>query len=144
MNPQNQTKPEQKPDHLRGVNSEASVPTLIRQLAHDATHLFSAELRLAKTEMQENIHSIKNGLMSTASGAFVLYAGVIVLLFSAVYGLATVMELWLSALIIGAIVTVIGFAMVGAGKKKMDAAAMRPDHTIDSMKADKQAAKGAL
>lgn len=141
MNPQNQPKSE---SHLRSVGNESSVPTLIRQLAHDATHMFSKEIELAKTEISENINSMKNGLMSTASGAFVLYAGVITLLFSAVLGLATVVSLWLSALIIGAIVTIIGFAMVGAGKKKMDAAALRPDHTIDSMKKDKRTAEGAL
>lgn len=141
MNPQNQSKSE---SHLRGVNSEASVPTLIRQLADDATNLVSKEIRLAKTEMFENINGIKKGVSSIATGAFVLYAGMLTLIFSAVLGLANVVDLWLSALIVGGIVAIIGFAMLGAGKKKMDAAAMRPDHTINSVKDDKRAVKGAL
>lgn len=142
MNPQNQ---ERQDSHLRSVKGgEASIPTLIRQLADDATNLVSKEIRLAKTEMFENINGVKKGIASVASGSFVLYAGVLTLIFSAVMGLATVVSLWLSALIIGGVITLIGFAMLGAGKKKMDAAAMRPDHTIDSMKDDKRAARGAL
>lgn len=141
MNPQPQNTSESR---LRGVNSEASIPSLVRQLAEDATNVFSKEIRLAKTEMYENINDLKKGIASVASGSFVLYAGVLTLLFSAVLGLGTVVDLWLSALIIGAVVTVIGFAMLGAGKKKMDASAMRPDHTIDSVKDDERAVRGAL
>lgn len=141
MNSQNQQKSE---NHLRSVGNDASVPTLIRQLAHDATHMFSKEIELAKTEISENIDSMKKGFVSTASGSLVLYAGGLTLLLSAVLGLGTVMSLWLSALIIGAVVTVIGFAMVGAGKKKMEASNLRPDHTIDSIKDNQKAAKGAV
>lgn len=141
MDPQNERQAEPR---LRGVNSDASVPTLIRQLAEDATSLVSKEVRLAKAEMYENINNVKTGVISLASGAFVLYAGVLVLLFAAVFGLATVMQLWLSALIVGAIVTIIGFALLGAAKKKMEASELKLDHTIDSVKADKNAAKGAL
>lgn len=146
MNPQNQNQNQnqKKPDHLKSVNSEKSVPSLLHQLADDATSLFTKEIRLAKTEIQENVSSVKKGMMSTATGGAVLYAGVLTLLFSAVFGLATVVDLWLSALIIGAVVTIIGFAMLGSGKKKMQASSMKPDHSIDSMKADKRAVKGAL
>lgn len=145
MNQQNQSTQNGQESHLRSVkSSEASVPTLIRQLADDATNLVSKEIRLAKTEMFENINNLKKGAVSVASSSFVLNAGLLTLVFSAVTGLATVMELWLSALIIGSAITLIGFAMLGAGKKKMDAAAMRPDHTIDSVKDDKRAARGAL
>lgn len=141
MNPQNDARSEPR---LRSVGAEASVPTLIRQLAEDATSLVSKEVRLAKAEMYQNIHQVKQGLVSLASGALVLYAGLLVLLFAAVFGLATVMQLWLSALIIGAIVSVIGFALLGAAKKKMEASELNLDHTIESLKKDERAAKGAL
>lgn len=129
---------------LRSVGSEASVPTLIRQLAEDATSLISKEVQLAKAEVYQNINQVKQGLVSLASGALVLYAGVLVLLFSAVFGLATVVDLWLSALIIGAIVSLIGFALLGAAKKKMEASELSLDHTIESLKEDQRATKGAL
>lgn len=140
MSPQQQ----KSESHLRSVNSEASVATLIRQLADDATSMFTHEIQLAKTEMSENLNSAKKGAASTATGALVLYAGVLTLLASAVFGLATVVDLWLSALIVGAVVTIIGFFMLGAGKKKMSSASLKPDHTINSVKQDKNTAKGAV
>lgn len=140
MSPQQQ----KSDNHLRSVNSEASVPTLIRQLADDATNMFTHEIQLAKTEISENLNSAKKGLASTATGALVLYAGALTLIFSAVLGLANVVDLWLSALIVGGVVTLIGFFMLGAGKKKMSSASLRPDHTINSIKDDKKATKGAV
>lgn len=141
MNPQNESHPEPR---LRSVGSEASVPTLIRQLAEDATSLVSKEVRLAKAEVYQNINQVKQGLVSLASGALVLYAGILVLLFAAVFGLATVMQLWLSALIVGGIVSIIGFALLGAAKKKMEASELSLDHTMESLKEDKRATKGAI
>lgn len=129
---------------VRDSRSDASIPGLVRQLADDVTSIFTKEITLAKTEVYENVKEIKNGVVSAASGAFVLYAGVLTLLFAAVLGLGTIMDLWLSALIVGGAVTIIGFAMLGAGKKKMDAAALRPDRTIDSVKRTQHTTKGAL
>ena len=128
----------------REGRSDASVTMLIRHLADDVTSLFSRELALAKTEISQNVQEVKTGLVSSATGAMVLYAGLLVLLFAAVIGLANVMELWLAALIVGGVITLAGFAMLGAGKSKMDKAALRPNHTIDSVKKTQHSAKGAM
>ncbi len=129
---------------LKDSRNDASVASLIRQLADDVTSIFTKEITLAKTEVFENIKEMKNGAVSTASGAFVLYAGVLTLIAAAVLGLGTMMDMWLAALIVGGAVSIIGFAMLGAGKKKLDAAAMRPDRTINSVKKTQHTAKGAL
>src|SRR5690606_29775247 len=128
----------------REPRSDASVTMLIRHLADDVTSLFSRELKLAKTEISQNLQEVKTGLVSTATGAMVLYAGLLVLLSAAVIGLANVMDLWLAALVVGGLVTIVGFAMLGAGKSKMDKATLRPDHTIDSVKKTQHSAKGAI
>lgn len=141
MNNPNQ---ERVPNASREPRSDASVTALIRDLADDVTSLFSREIALAKTEMSQNLQEVKTGIVSSATGGMVLYAGLLVLLASAVIGLANVMELWLAALVVGGIVTIVGFAMLGAGKNKMDKAAMRPDHTIDSVKKTQHSAKGAM
>lgn len=131
-------------DTSREPRSDASVTMLIRHLADDVTNLFSREIALAKTEITQNLQDVKTGLVSSATGALVLYAGLLVLLAAAVIGLTNVMELWLAALVVGGIVTIVGFAMLGAGKSKMDKAALRPDHTIDSVKKTQHSAKGAM
>ena len=49
---------------------------------------------------------------------------------------------WLAALIVGAVATLIGFAMVQAGKKKLQSESLRPDRTIDSLRRDKDTIRG--
>lgn len=129
---------------VREPRNDSSIAGLVRQLADDVTSIFTKEIALAKTEVYENVKEMKQGAVSTATGAFVLYAGVLTLLAAAVLGLGTMMDLWLAALIVGGAVTIIGFAMLGAGKKKLDAAALKPDRTINSVQKTRHTAKGAL
>jgi hypothetical protein len=125
------------------VNS-GSVPHLLRQLTGEVTGLFIKEVSLARAEVRETVSGIKTGLVSLTMGSIVLLAGVIVLLMAAVYGLSNVMELWLSALIVGGVVTLIGLMMVAAGKRKLDADALKPHRTVNAMKEDRDAVKDAV
>src|SRR5690606_28575575 len=112
---------------------EDSVPSLIRGLAHDLTTLFSKEVSLAKAEMREAASGMKKGVSSMAVGGGLAFSGLLVLLFSAVYGLATVMSLWLSALIVGAVALLIGYALIKAGSKKMEPGAFVPERTLHEL-----------
>lgn len=153
MNPQT----EARVDFDRGNNWErrqwegeresitsSTVPHLLRQLTSEVTTLFSKEVSLARAEVRETVHGVKTGVISLLTGSIVLLAGVIVLLMAAVYGLATMMALWLSALIVGGAVTAIGLIMVSAGKHKLDADALKPHRTVDSIREDREALKDAI
>jgi len=122
--------------------SDTSVGGLLRQLTHEVPSLVTKELALAKAELSESIRATKAGAASVATGGAVLLGGFIVLLMSAVYGLSTVMEQWLAALIVGGVVVVIGLVMVSAGKKKFEASSFKPERTIHSVNKDKEAVKG--
>lgn len=135
------TNPGNRPD--KSANNDKSVTTLVRELADDITSLFTKEVALAKSEISHSMQEAKAGAMGMISGGSVLYAGFLFLLLAAVLGLANVVELWLAALIVGAAVAIIGFAMVQAGKKKLEPSSFKPEHTIDSLKKDRNAARGA-
>src|SRR5690606_20733426 len=94
----------------------SSVPTLVRQLTSEVTSLFTKEISLARSEMRESVNQAKAGAIAMTSGGIVLLAGTIILLMAAVYGLATVLSLWLSALIVGGVVCLIGFIMLKSGQ----------------------------
>jgi uncharacterized BrkB/YihY/UPF0761 family membrane protein len=134
------TQPERESEHV----SSGSVPHLLRQLTGEVTTLFVKEVSLARAEVRETVGGIKAGMVSLLSGGIVLHAGFIILLLAAVYGLANYIELWLSALIVGAVVSVIGFSMVSAGKKKLDADTLKPERTVNSLKEDRDAMKSAV
>lgn len=128
----------------REAATPSTVPHLLRQLTSEVTTLFSKEVSLARAEVRETVHGVKTGVISLLSGSIVLLAGVIVLLMAAVYGLATTMQLWLAALIVGGAVTLVGLIMVSAGKRKLDADALKPRRTVDSIREDRDALKDAV
>ncbi len=120
-----------------------SIPDLIRQLASDVSTLTSKEMALAKAEFRAAANDAKKGIGSIATGAGVAFAGLLFLLLSATYGLAEVVPPWAAALIVGAVVLVIGLVMVSGGKKKLEADSFVPARTIDSVQKDTAAVKRA-
>ena len=120
-------------------DTDTSVLGLIRQLAHEVPALLTKELALAKAELQESARTTKAGVAGVAGGAIVLLAGLIFLLLAVVYGLALYMQPWLAALLVGVVVTVIGFIMLQAGKKQFEPSHFKPERTISSLQKDKDA-----
>ena len=122
--------------------ADASVGVLLRELAHEVPSLLTKEIALAKSEARETMRVTRAGVAAVATGGAVAMAGLIVLMFSAVYALAAVMQLWLAALIVGAVVMLIGYVMVRAGKHKFEAESIRPHRTLDALHKDRNAIRG--
>lgn len=81
-----------------------SVPQLLAEITQETSALIRSEVQLAKSELSDKISQIESGAVMLAGGGIVCFAGLLILLLSAVFGLANVVEPWLSALIIGIIV----------------------------------------
>jgi hypothetical protein len=126
---------------LPGSSDNASIGALIRQLTREVPELFTKELALAKAELQQSLSTLKAGVAAVAGAAVVLLAGLIILLMAAVYGLATMMQLWLAALIVGGVTLVIGFIMLQSGKKQFEPSHFTPDGTLHAVQQDKEALK---
>lgn len=122
--------------------ADASIGTLLRDLAHEVPSLLKKEVELGKTEMRENLQATKTGVAAVSTGGAVTLAGLIVVMMAVVYGLANVMELWLAALLVGSAAMLIGFSMINAGKKKFDTQSLRPDRTVDSLRKDRNVIGG--
>ncbi|HEX5046726.1 MAG TPA: phage holin family protein [Gammaproteobacteria bacterium] len=118
-----------------------SAADLLRQLLADVTVLLRKELALAGSEISQSVDQAKRGAMSVATGGAVLYAGVLYLLGAVTFWLATKMPAWTAALIVGAVVTVIGAVMLQAGRKHVAASNLTPERTVDSLRKDKDAVR---
>lgn len=127
-----------------GAPLDASVGSLLRELAHEVPSLLTKEMALAKEEMRENLRETREGVAAVATGGAVALAGLVIVLMAVVYGLSNVMAPWLAALIVGVAALAIGYAMVLAGKNKFSAHSMKPDRTVDSLRKDKNAIRGGL
>lgn len=116
---------------------QRSVGELLSDLAHETTTLVRQEVELAKTEMSEKATALGKDLAAIAVGGAILYAGVLVLLAAATIGLAYAIGPFWSALVVGALVTIIGGAMIATGLKKMKEQSLSPDKTKESIKETK-------
>jgi hypothetical protein len=122
----------------QNAREQQSAVSLLRRLLNEFSILFRKEVALAKAEASEALSQAKTGAISMASGGAVLFAGFLVLLAAAVLGLAHVVADWLAALIVGAIVTVVGYVMIQGGKSKLDPEALKLDRTQHALREDKE------
>lgn len=135
----NRDDPDLRVQQPSAASDDASVVGLLRQLTREVPALFIKELALARAELQANLNTLKAGIAAVAGGAIVLLAGFIILLMSAVYGLSLFMAPWLSALIVGVVVMIIGFVMLQSGKKQFEPSHFKPDRTLDALNKDQEA-----
>jgi drug/metabolite transporter (DMT)-like permease len=94
--------------------------------------------------MSEKMSQVSSGIGSLVVGGAILLAGLIVLLDAAVIGLSNFFPpdlLWLSPLIVGLIVLIIGFAIFMKGKSNLKTANLAPHRTTSSLQRDKEFAK---
>jgi len=122
-----------------------SLGNLISELAQDTTTLVQQEVALAKAEMSEKASQVGRGISTLAIGGVILLAGLLALIDFAIYGLAELLppdlSPWLGALIVGAILSVIGYVMLQNGRKKIKATTLTPERTATSLQRDKDMVK---
>lgn len=115
---------------------EPSVGELLGNLARDTGALVRQELQLATAEMYVKSKRVGRNAGLIAIGGALGLAGVLVLLAAAIAALTLVLELWLAALIVGALVCAVGFAFVSAGLSGLRRIQLRPEQTLETLNAD--------
>jgi uncharacterized membrane protein YqjE len=119
--------------------AEPSIGDLFRQLAQDSTTLIRQEVALAKTEMRENVKSAARDMTMIAVGGVIALIGVLVLTAFLVVLLGSLLlNYWLAALIVGVLYVAIGGGLAYSNLNRLRSSELKPEHTIDSLKEDKQ------
>ena len=112
-------------------------PSSVAQLASDIASLVRHELQLAKAEMAEKAKSagIGAGMLSASAVAALLTLGSLTAL--VMVGLAQLLPLWLSVLIVTLLWAVATATLALLGKRKVeDAVPFVPEQTIENIKED--------
>jgi len=125
------------------LRQERSIGELFGQLTQDMTLLVRQEVQLARTEMTEKISRVTTNLISVGAGGFVAYLGGLALmaaLILAIRDLANISLAW-SALIVGAILAIVGYVMLQRGMKELKGAELAPRRTVENIKDDVQSIK---
>jgi xanthine/uracil permease len=117
---------------------ERPLGELFSELAQDVRQLVQLQLALAKTEMSEKASQVGKDVGFMAAGGFVIYAGFLAIIAAAIIGLANLIPAWLSALVVGLIVALIGYALLRKGMNDLKGRNLAPSKTIETLKEDKE------
>jgi hypothetical protein len=127
------------------TNDDRSLGTLVADLTRESTTLVQQEVALARAEVSEKVSQVGTALASLIIGGLVLFAGLLKLLDAAIYGIGEMfppdLGPWLAALIVGAIVAIIGMVMLQKGRRNLKPEHLAPQRTVDSLKRDTEFAK---
>lgn len=113
---------------------ERPLSEIVSELWQNAEKLIRQEIALGSSEIETKLERAKKEIGVIATGGAVLYAGVLTLVAALVLLLGTVIALWLSALIIGVLVTGVGFVM--ARRTPPSPSELMPTRTMASVKQD--------
>jgi xanthine/uracil permease len=121
---------------------DRSLRDLFGDLTHSVTTLFRKEIELARAETSEKINQAALAAGSIAAGALLALAALIVLLQALVIALTELgLAPALAALIVGAVVAIIAFALIYKGMNDLKARNLAPKRTVESLQRDAQMLK---
>ncbi len=122
-------------------NEEPSLGELFASLARDTSTLVRQEVELAKTEMTQKVTSLATNAGMLGAGGFIAYAGFLAVIAALVLLLGMFIPMWLSALIVGVVVIVIGYILIQRGLAALKRVNLTPQATIETLKEDTEWAK---
>ncbi len=115
---------------------EPSLGQLFGELSHNFSTLVRDELHLAQVEMSEKAKKAGQAAVYVAAGGFVAYAGFLMLLVAAIFGLSYFMWDWLAALIVGGVVTLVGVNVFKRGLDAFKNFSLAPKQTLQTLQED--------
>jgi hypothetical protein len=123
------------------LRQERSIAELFGQLSQDMTMLVRQEVQLARAEMSEKLSRLTANLVSVIAGGFVAYVGALALVAALILALNDLANIspWVSALIVGAVLGIAGYAMLRRGLGELKRVDLAPRRTVENIKDDVQA-----
>lgn len=119
-----------------------SVPDLLGDLVNQTSSLLRKEVQLARAEMGEKVSQVGASAGSIAIGGALLLAALMILLDAVVAGLVSLgLSVWLSSLIVGVVIAIIGYVLLRAGLNRLKAANLTPQRTATQLSRDAAVAK---
>lgn len=122
-------------------DDDRSIASVLSDIVGNIQQIVRAEVRLAKTEVREEIGKARRGMVFVAAGtATALLASVFILL-TAVYALALIWPLWVAALVVGVGTGVIGFLLLTGGIRQIRSVSLPPPRTVETIQENIEWAK---
>jgi uncharacterized membrane protein YqjE len=123
---------------VSGVRAEAGhgLGDIIASLATDLQDLVRGEVRLARAELDQKLDTVIMAAIWLVGGALVAFAGLVVLLQAAAFGLAHVVPLWAAFLIVGTLIVIVGALFARSGLAMLSLKTLTSNRTAASLRKD--------
>jgi membrane protein len=123
---------------------DQSVGELVQQLSQQTAALVRGEIRLATVELQEKGKRAGVGAGMFGGAGLVALYGVGALIAAAILGIGTLLEPWIAAVIVGAVLLAVAGILALTGKKQVEhAVPPLPEQAVESAKRDVDEVKKA-
>ncbi len=123
------------------TTADRSISDVLQDIIRNIQEIVRAEVRLAKTEVREEVAKAKSGAAILGIGAVCGLFASFFLLLTIVYALARLVPDWASALIVTVVLAAAAGLAISAGLKQLQRVHPTPDKTIESVKENVEWAK---
>lgn len=128
--------------------SHHSIGSLFSALWRQTTRLAQEEAALAKADVSEKVTQVMAGSGAIAAGGALAFAGFLALMLAAINALLPLLPPdiapWLSPLIIGVAVLVVGYIVFAGGRRELKAKRLAPTRAVESLRQDSRMVKEHL
>jgi membrane protein len=129
---------------FKGTDDDQSVGELVQQLSQQTAALVRQEMRLATVELQQKGKKAGIGAGMFGGAGLVALYGVGALIAAAILGIATFLEPWIAAVIVGVVLLAVAGILALTGKKQVEQAGPPvPEQAVESAKRDVDEVKRA-
>ena len=109
---------------------------LFGDLAGEVSELVRKEVALAKLEVGQKAKYVGRNIGYLVVGGAVAYAAMLAIIAAIIMLLAKVMPHWGAALLVGGVVAVVGWIVVGKALSAIQETDMTPEQTVETLKED--------
>ncbi len=129
---------------FKGTDDDQSIGELVQQLSQQTAALVRQEMRLATVELQQKGKKAGIGAGMFGGAGLVALYGVGALIAAAILGIATFLEAWITAVIVGVVLLAVAGILALTGKKQVEQAGPPlPEQAVESAKRDVDEVKRA-
>lgn len=126
------------------ATEERTIGDLFADLTADLRVLVRQEVALARAEVSDKVSHLGRDAATIAIGGVLAFVGLQALVATAILALSLVLPAWLSALIVGAVLALVGGLLAWRGYQDLRERGVVPQETVESLKEDAQWAKEQL
>ena len=109
---------------------------LFGDLATEMSNLVRQEVSLAKVEVAQKVKYVGRNVVYLVVGGAVAYAALLAIIAAIIMLLARVLPNWGATLVVGGLVAIIGWMLIGKALTALQQADLTPQETVETLKED--------